>query len=51
MQDSSGITAISVGVSEITVGALLVFLAAALLFWIVRRVRQKKVPKKAGPSL
>jgi hypothetical protein len=42
MQDSSGITAISGGVSEIGVVTIFAFLAAALVFWIVRKVRTKK---------
>jgi hypothetical protein len=42
MQDSSGITAISIPVSEILVVGFIGLLAAALVFWIVRRVRQKK---------
>jgi hypothetical protein len=42
MQGSSGITAISIGVSEILSGFLFGVLAAVLVFWIVRMVRQKK---------
>jgi Co/Zn/Cd efflux system component len=42
MQDSSGITAVSIPVSEILVVGLLGLLAAVVAFWIFRRVRQKK---------
>jgi hypothetical protein len=40
MQDSSGITAVSIPVSEILVIGFIVLVAAVLAYWIVRRVRR-----------
>ena len=42
MQDNSGITAVSIPVSEILAVGFIVLLAAILVYWIVRRTRQKK---------
>jgi len=43
MQGTSGITAISFGVSEIATVGLLGLLVAALVFWVIRRARRKGV--------
>jgi Co/Zn/Cd efflux system component len=42
MQDNSGITVVSIPVSEILAVGFIGLIAAILVFWIVRRIRQKR---------
>ena len=42
MQGNSGITAVSIPVSEILAVGFIGLLAALLVYWIIRRSRQKK---------